>query len=70
MSDSNTLYQKPVKEVFEILKTSDKGLSNNEAVRRLKRYGKNELNSIISLTSTSSPTTFLIFLRLDKRWQA
>ena len=49
MSDSNALYQKPVKEAFEILKTRDEGLSRNEAARRLRKYGKNELRAKIKL---------------------
>ena len=47
MSDSNTLYQKPVQEVFEILKTRHEGLSKNEAAKRLRKYGKNELRAKI-----------------------
>jgi Ca2+-transporting ATPase len=49
MSDSSSLHQKPVKEVLEILKTSDEGLSKNEAARRLRKYGKNELRAKIKL---------------------
>jgi Ca2+-transporting ATPase len=35
--------------VFEILKISDEGLSKNEAAKRLRKYGKNELRAKIKL---------------------
>jgi P-type Ca2+ transporter type 2C len=35
-------YQQTTKEVLKTLKTSEKGLTNNEIKKRLKKYGKNE----------------------------
>jgi Ca2+-transporting ATPase len=38
---------KTVKEVFEALKTSEKGLSSEEADKRLSEYGENNLTTIV-----------------------
>ena len=37
------------KEVFEILKTDEQGLSDNEAKKRLEKYGKNEIKQLMKL---------------------
>jgi len=43
MPESNDFYTKTVKKVFEALNTSDEGLSEEDAQKRLKQYGKNQL---------------------------
>jgi len=43
MPESSDFYIKTVKNVLEALKTSDKGLSKEDAQKRLKQYGKNQL---------------------------
>jgi Ca2+-transporting ATPase len=43
MPEPNNFYQKTVKDCFEALKTSEKGLSNADAQKRLARYGENKL---------------------------
>ena len=40
-------YQMPVKEVLDDLNTNDKGLSRDEAKKRLEKYGENELRAKI-----------------------
>jgi len=42
-------FQMDAKEVLENLNSSEKGLSKNEATRRLKKYGKNELRAKIKV---------------------
>ncbi len=49
-------YQMNTSEMLENLNTSGKGLSKNEAARRLKKYGKNELKAKIKVP------VWLIFL--------
>jgi len=49
MSDEKAYYQMDVKENLESLKTSEKGLSKEEAQRRLKRYGENSLKAEIKM---------------------
>ncbi|MGA1872010.1 MAG: cation-transporting P-type ATPase, partial [bacterium] len=44
MIKQNDFSIKTVKEVFDILKTSDKGLSHQEAERRRSEYGENRLS--------------------------
>ncbi|MGA1871923.1 MAG: cation-translocating P-type ATPase [bacterium] len=44
MPEQNDFSIKTVKEVFDIFKTSDKGISNHEAERRLSEYGENQLS--------------------------
>ena len=43
MLEDNDFYTKTVKNVFEALKTSDKGLSKEDAQKRFKQYGENQL---------------------------
>jgi len=43
LSENSNLYQKSVKDALEILNTNDKGLSREDAQKRLRRYGKNHL---------------------------
>jgi Ca2+-transporting ATPase len=45
MSDKADCYLKSVKEVFEALKTNEKGLSSEEAEKRLNEYGENTLTT-------------------------
>ena len=40
-------YMKTVKEVFETLGTGEKGLSSEEALKRLSQYGENKLTTIV-----------------------
>ena len=47
MPEKNDFYMKTVKEVFEALKTSEKGLSSEEADKRLSQYGENKLSTIV-----------------------
>ena len=49
-------YQMTIEEVLDNLNTSEKGLSKNDAARRLKKYGKNELKAKIKVP------VWLIFL--------
>ena len=42
MPESDDFYLKTVENVFEALKTSDKGLSKEDAQERLEQYGKNQ----------------------------
>ncbi|MEF8874472.1 MAG: cation-transporting P-type ATPase [Candidatus Thermoplasmatota archaeon] len=43
MGDENDFYQMSVKEALKKLDTSDEGLSEEEAEKRLKKHGRNEL---------------------------
>ena len=36
-------YSKDLQEVYEVLKTDDKGLTNDAVNKRLEKYGRNEL---------------------------
>ena len=45
MSDKTAFYMQTVKEVFEALKTGDKGLSSEEVDKRLSEYGENTLTT-------------------------
>ena len=47
MSDKTYFYMKTVKEVFEALMTNEKGLSSEEAGKRLSQYGENTLTTIV-----------------------
>ena len=47
MSDKPHFYMKTVKEVFEALGTGEKGLSGEEAEKRLAQYGENTLTTIV-----------------------
>jgi Ca2+-transporting ATPase len=40
-------YMKTVKEVFEVLETGEKGLSSEEAEKRVAQYGENTLTTIV-----------------------
>ena len=64
MTDNNTntpervdFYLKTVKECFEALNTSEKGLSQAEANKRLTKYGKNQL---VTLRKTPAWVQFLL----------
>jgi Ca2+-transporting ATPase len=46
MSDKADFYMKTVKEVFEALGTGEKGLSSEEAKKKLAQYGENTLTTI------------------------
>jgi Ca2+-transporting ATPase len=56
MSDKADFYLKSVKEVFERLKTNEKGLSSKEVEKRLHEYGEN------TLTTTVKTPWWLTFL--------
>ena len=56
MPDKTAFYMKTVKEVFEALKTGEKGLSGEEADKRLSEYGEN------TLTTTLKTPRWLKFL--------
>ena len=56
MPDKTAFYMKTVKEVFESLKTGEKGLSGEEADKRLSEYGENKL------TTTLKTPKWLMFL--------
>ncbi len=47
MTEKKDFYQMNVKENLESLNSSEKGLSNNETEKRLKKYGKNTLKTEI-----------------------
>ncbi len=49
-------HQKEIKELFELLTSSEKGLSSEEAAKRLNEYGPNELKE------TKKKTLFMMFL--------
>src|SRR3989344_5480609 len=61
-------HTKPISEVFEILKSGEHGLSNDEAGRRLKEYGPNKLPEgkvdglpVIFLRQFQSPLIYILF---------
>ena len=56
MSQKADFYLKSVKEVFEALKTNEKGLSSEDAEKRLNEYGEN------TLTTTVKTPWWLTFL--------
>ncbi|MDH5364610.1 MAG: cation-transporting P-type ATPase, partial [Dehalococcoidia bacterium] len=60
MPEPGDFYLKTVKDCFEALKTSEKGLSNTEAQKRLTQYGENEL---ITLAKTPKWLQFLLQFR-------
>ena len=45
-TDLNNIYKKSVSDVFEILRTSESGLTSAETVKRLEEYGPNEIEEI------------------------
>ena len=49
-------HQKDIKEIFDKLESSSKGLSHTEAGQRLQKYGPNELKE------TKKRTLFMMFL--------
>ena len=53
-------YQKTVKETFDTLKTSEKGLDEQEAQKRLEKYGENKL---VRLKKTPEIIKFLLQFR-------
>ena len=60
MPEPGDFYLKTVKDCFEALKTSEKGLSNTEAQKRLTQYGENQL---ITLGKTPRWLQFLLQFR-------
>ena len=58
MPDKTDFYMKTVKEVFEALKTGEKGLSGEEADKRLSEYGENKLT-----TSLKTPKWLMFLLQ-------
>jgi Ca2+-transporting ATPase len=46
MQDSTKIYRLNAEEVYELLETSPKGLSSEEAAKRLEQYGPNEIRKI------------------------
>lgn len=56
----NNYYRKTVKETFETLNTSEKGLSGQEAQKRLDKYGENKL---VRLKKTPEIIKFLLQFR-------
>lgn len=57
MPEPGDFYLKTVKDCFEALKTSEKGLSNPDAQKRLTQYGENQL---ITLAKTPQWLQFLL----------
>jgi len=57
MPEPGDFYLKTVKDCFEALKTSEKGLSNPDAQKRLTQYGENQL---ITLAKTPKWLQFLL----------
>lgn len=57
MPEPGDFYLKTVKDCFEALKTSEKGLSNTEAQKQLTQYGENQL---ITLAKTPKWLQFLL----------
>ena len=57
MPEPGDFYLKTIKDCFEALKTSEKGLSNPDAQKRLTQYGENQL---ITLAKTPKWLQFLL----------
>jgi len=57
MTEPGDFYLKTVKDCFEALKTSESGLSNTDAQKRLAQYGENQL---ITLARTPKWLQFLL----------
>jgi len=57
MPEPGGFYLKTVKDCFETLKTSEKGLTNSDAQKRLTQYGENQL---ITLAKTPKWLQFLL----------
>ncbi len=57
MTEPGDFYLKTVKDCFEVLKTSEKGLSNTDAQKRLTQYGENQL---VTLAKTPRWLQFLL----------
>ena len=57
MVKKNDFYMRTAKEIFEILKTDEKGLSGREVEKRLSQYGNNQLEAI---TKTPKWLKFLL----------
>jgi Ca2+-transporting ATPase len=57
MSEVTDFYLKSVKEVFDALKTGEKGLSKEDAAKRLSQYGENQL---VTLRKTPRWLQFLL----------
>ena len=49
MLENNAFYLKSGKEAFGILNTNDKGLSRQDAQKRLRKYGKNQLVTSVKI---------------------
>jgi Ca2+-transporting ATPase len=60
MSEAANFYLKSVKEVFDVLKTGEKGLSQEDAANRLDQYGENQL---VTLKKTPRWLQFLLQFR-------
>ncbi len=60
MSEVTDFYLKSVKEVFGALKTGEKGLSKEDAAKRLSQYGENQL---VALRKTPRWLQFLLQFR-------
>ena len=57
MPEPGDFYLKTVKDCFEVLKTSEKGLSNTDAQKRIAQYGENQL---VTLAKTPRWLQFLL----------
>jgi len=64
-------YSKTKEEIFNELETSEKGLTNNEAKERLKKYGLNEITKkkgtnpfFIFLKQFNSPLVYILFIAM------
>jgi len=49
MQEKGDFYRKTIQETFDFLQTSEKGLTNTEAEKRLKKYGENTLKAEIKM---------------------
>ena len=63
-----------IEEAYKIARTSDKGLSSQQAEQRLQRYGLNELKAEegihpfrIFLEQFSSPLVWILLLFINRR---
>ncbi|MCZ2809649.1 MAG: cation-transporting P-type ATPase, partial [Candidatus Bathyarchaeota archaeon] len=57
MPEPGDFYLKTVRDCFEALKTSENGLSNPDAQKRLAQYGENQL---VTLAKTPKWLQFLL----------
>ena len=65
-------YKKTIEEIFAELNTNELGLTNEEAVKRLNEYGKNQLpkkkkDSVIKIFFNELKDPIVLLLLLNKK---